>query len=408
MPNDQRKFLRQQRALHAKPEPPGSVQCSTDLLGQAYKQLEIGSATKAFLQQQDERRKMLSSLLSVGSAVKATQSLELHRKLLEGPIEEAKRLGLFDSKSNIKKLVGDTIDAQRVYDHLFRLPTTLELGRIAREAMKQTNQLASTVLGTEEQLHAAMAAMRSPWLRVSDNLVSAKAFANIVAIGRGVSTTHTLDREFADALRSGLGDWRDELTLAPESLVSPLARSGLYVERGFDPNLTNFTPTSFRESLLVAGLCEPKTSEGINAQEDGFARANEAFDRLRRFEIALRCFINRVMRDAFGDDWMKQQLPAGMLDTWIDKRDKAMRAGCAEQSMIDYADFADYKMIIERKDNWCIVFKRVFGRKEDVRESFQRLFPVRIATMHACLITRDDELLLLVETKRVLKAIGAK
>src|SRR5699024_6461550 len=142
----------------------------------------------------------------------------------------------FDSKSNIKKLVGDTIDAQCVYDHLFRLPTTLELGRIAREAMKQANQLASTVLGTEEQLHAAMAAMRSPWLRVSDNLVSAKAFANIVAIGRGVSTTHTLDRKFADALRSGLGDWRDELTLAPESLVSPLARSGLYVERGFDPN----------------------------------------------------------------------------------------------------------------------------------------------------------------------------
>ena len=51
------------------------------------------------------------------------------------------------------------------------------------------------------------------------------------------------------------------------------------------------------------------------------------------------------------------------------------------------------------------MFKPVFGRAEDVRESFQRLFPVRITTMHARLITRDDELLLLVETKRVLKAI---
>ena len=39
-------------------------------------------------------------------------------------------------------------------------------------------------------------------------------------------------------------------------------------------------------------------------------------------------------------------------------------------------------------------------------ESFQRLFPVRIATMHARLINWDDELLLLVETKRVLRAIG--
>ena len=82
-----------------------------------------------------------------------------------------------------------------------------------------------------------------------------------------------------------------------------------------------------------------------------------------------------------------------------------MKAGYSEQPLIDYADFTDYRAIIERKDNWNAVFKPVFGRAEDVRESFQRLFPVRITTMHARLITRDDELLLLVETKRVLKAI---
>lgn len=35
---------------------------------------------------------------------------------------------------------------------------------------------------------------------------------------------------------------------------------------------------------------------------------------------------------------------------------------------------------------WNAVFKPVFGRPEDVRESFQRLFPVRIATMHARLV----------------------
>lgn len=47
-------------------------------------------------------------------------------------------------------------------------------------------------------------------------------------------------------------------------------------------------------------------------------------------------------------------------------------------------------------------------RTKDIRESLQRLFPVRIATMHARLTTRDDELLLLVEPKRVLKAIGRR
>lgn len=111
------------------------------------------------------------------------------------------------------------------------------------------------------------------------------------------------------------------------------------------------------------------------------------------------------MRDAFGDDWMKRQLPSGMLDVWVEKRDKAVKGGQPEQPLIDYADFADYRQIIERKDNWNTVFKPVFGRAEDVRESFQRLFPVRIATMHARIVTQDDELLLVVETKRVLKAI---
>lgn len=82
-----------------------------------------------------------------------------------------------------------------------------------------------------------------------------------------------------------------------------------------------------------------------------------------------------------------------------------MKDGCPEEPLINYADFTEYKAIIERRDNWSAVFKSVFGRPEDIRESFQRMFPVRIATMHARLITSDDELLLLVETRRILRAI---
>ncbi len=124
--------------------------------------------------------------------------------------------------------------------------------------------------------------------------------------------------------------------------------------------------------MLAGGLDEPVTEL---ADDDGFARANIAFERLRRFEIAICRFIDRVMRDAFGEDWMKHQLPAGMLDVWREKREKAIKAGEAEQALIDYADFSDYRAIIERKDNWAKVFSPVFGRAEDVRESFQRSLP---------------------------------
>jgi hypothetical protein len=40
------------------------------------------------------------------------------------------------------------------------------------------------------------------------------------------------------------------------------------------------------------------------------------------------------------------------------------------------------------------VFERVFDRRENGQESFERLFPIRILTMHSRFITLDDELYL--------------
>lgn len=407
MSDELHRLWEQQEALRRMIDPLGDLRRHIDPLGDVYRQLGIGSATMDFLRQEKERRKMLSDLTDVGGLAKISQDYERQRKLIEGPVEEARRLGLFDPQLDFRKSVSAALEAQQAYERLFRLPEISELGRIAHEAMEKAS-LARTVPGTEDRLQTAMATMRSPWLQVKESLASAKAFSEIIAMGRGIDSLPAFDHDFAAALRSGLGDWRDMLMPTPEPLLDPVLRSGLYVERGFDPTLTDFTPLAFDESLRIAGLREPESVESDNDQEGGFARAKEAFDRLQRFEVALRRFIERVMQTAFGDDWMKRQLPADMFDKWIDKRHKAVEAGHAEQPLIDYADFTDYRAIIERKDNWNIVFKPVFGRQDDVRESFQRLFPVRIATMHARLITRDDELLLLVETMRVLKAIGTK
>ncbi|WP_188527381.1 hypothetical protein [Sinisalibacter lacisalsi] len=52
------------------------------------------------------------------------------------------------------------------------------------------------------------------------------------------------------------------------------------------------------------------------------------------------------------------------------------------------------------------MFEPVFRRPTFVQESFQRLYPIRICTMHARMITQDDEIYLYVEIKRVLSAIG--
>ncbi len=408
MSDEFRRLWEQQEAWRKLAEPLGDLRRHVDPIGDAYKQLSLGSATMDFIRQEEERRKLLSGIGDVGGFAKLAADAERQRKLLEGPIEEARRIGLLDPTSNLRQSITATMQARDVYDRLFRLPKVDELGLLAREAMA-TTALARSVFGTQDTLKAAMEDVVSPWLRIQSATASARAFADMVAIGRGIDVRRPFETEFAEALRPSLGDWRDLVTPPVEPLIDPLLRSGFYYERGFDPTLTDFTPPAFNESLWIAGL---RQSEGTVADEaadddDGFARARLAFDQLQRFEITLRRFIDRVMRKTFSDDWMRRQLPPGMLDAWVDKRDKAVKGGQPEQPLIDYADFADYRLIIERKDNWASVFKPVFGRADDVRESFQRLFPVRIATMHARIVTQDDELLLLVETKRVLKAIRA-
>ncbi len=55
--------------------------------------------------------------------------------------------------------------------------------------------------------------------------------------------------------------------------------------------------------------------------------------------------------------------------------------------------------------NWNAAFAPFFKRQESVRESFQRLYPIRLDTAHARLITQDDELLLYVEVKRLVKVM---
>ena len=64
--------------------------------------------------------------------------------------------------------------------------------------------------------------------------------------------------------------------------------------------------------------------------------------------------------------------------------------------------------VITRRDNWRQLFQCCFERPEAVRESFQRLYPIRRDTMHARFVSQDDELLLYVEVKRIMRAIKGR
>jgi hypothetical protein len=291
--------------------------------------------------------------------------------------------------------------AQEQFKLQFRMPALDELSKLQFAILGGTSNLAA--IGRDLQL--AMESMKTPWLARNELATSVSAFAELQAVGQMIRTLPPFSETLSAALRSSLGDWTAPLRMPDAIFVDPVARSSFYIDLGFNSALTNFPNRAFDESVQIAGLAGDE-DDGTEDAESPIERNVSAYIHLNRLETNIREFIDEMMTIAFGATWFERQMPAGMHEKWIEKRDKARANGEPEQPLINFADFTDYVPIIQRRDNWSRVFESAFRRVEDVRESFYRLSPIRIVAMHSRVITLDDELLLKVESRRVLKAIG--
>ncbi len=320
-----------------------------------------------------------------------------------------------DGESSIS-LAMQAAEAHRRWEEAFKLPAEAEAIRLFREHAEAMDAYSRQIgNGLAEHLLGTARAMTAPWLNEELGTGSALAMMKMQAIGQAMRQHGPFDSATAEVLRSALGDWRGVAMPGAEVLVDPVGRSGLYHERGFSPHLTAFPRPAFVEGMHHAGLdldgvgedFEPSdsSSDGDPDQEASFARNRSAFDQLQRFEVEIRRFIDKKMTAAYGARWIDTQLPPETRDEWRRKQAVEAKVSGEEKSLIEFADFTDYRLIIERRSNWSTVFSPVFGRQADIQESLLRLYPVRIATMHSRIITQDDEMLLTVETRRILKAV---
>ena len=186
-------------------------------------------------------------------------------------------------------------------------------------------------------------------------------------------------------------------------IENPESRISYYHSLGFDSKLTLFPSSAFEQSLMLVGLYSTIPQDydtELEHEEEGIERDSYIYNILLRFERYIRNFIVKKMEEVVGPRWIRQRVSSEMSRIWRERQETARMNSEAECRLIDYADFTDYAKIIERNDNWNDVFKPYFGRREDMRESFQRLYPIRLCTMHARFITSDDQLLLLSETPK--------
>lgn len=341
----------------------------------------------------------------------ANYNRELIRVVL-GQFEELRQSGLLSATVLPGSETRFILETMEHIKKSFCLPEIAEVPRLFQEL--ENSYAVNAIRGYRGQksvLMQAMESMHTPWLSVENRLDSIAGFVKLQDIGHILNTMSAFDALPTNTLRDKLGDWRYRISWPEDIFTNPLVRTSFYMERGLDPTLTAFPPEAFEESISIAGLkALPTLDQSYNfqpeAEDSAFKRNNAAHDRLQRFETQLRKFIDEEMKAEFGDNWTKRQVHGGIRKQWVEKREKAKESGESERPLIAYADFADYESTIIRSDNWERVFKSVFKRKTSVQESFRRLYPIRICTMHARLITREDELYLCAETTRILNAIG--
>ena len=186
------------------------------------------------------------------------------------------------------------------------------------------------------------------------------------------------------------GQWRDRLAKVNSKRSNVLAPRyiGIFVRYSETDTIVMWTARWL--GIIAANLAYPQVQaaneyslvqEAESNCEEDIEHNRKAYDLLFRFETQVRKFIDEEMTAAFGPGWEKHRVSGGTHKEWRQKWTN--NKGDSGQALISYADFTDYLPIIVRSDNWDQVFKTTFERKESVRESFQRLYPIRLDTMYA-------------------------
>ncbi len=369
---------------------------------------------RGILQESQRHKDLIQQSLGLSDAMRhhaeSTQSWALAKEIY------AREKALADS-IKMPEHIADTIaglrlqtsEMMRCHEALYRLPVANEVALL----LQNCDFGAVAKLAQEREwleIKTAFNDIATPWLNADESLRSASGMLELQGIGKLLGSANGFDQTITAALRKDLGDWRDKITFPEPVFLDPIARIDFYIERGFNTELTDFPEAAFHKGLDIAAFDQELLSVDnvtplpSDAEEAALRRTNKCHDRLQRFERLLRDFINKLMTAQHGPNWPRKKLPPGLFEQWEEKRQKAEKIGDS-LAYIHFADFTDYERIICRKDHWQEIFKGRFGKMESVRESFQRLYPIRLAAMHSRIVTQEDELYLVAEIMRIARAI---
>ncbi len=390
---------------------------SDKLLKQLSVQTDLEELTRQFAEVSGPSAVLAGIVAQHQPFLEATLAFERHR--LE--VRDLAHLWNISSIRADAQSIFDAIQTRKgqSFEELFRTPTGADFALLDFGA--KPGSLSSLLWGNGSDsallsIGDSLAKMQTKLVEAGDASRSIRAFVELQGLGTALRTLDGFSSQITRGLRIDLGDWRELPKFDHANILEPAARIQLYVEQGLDQNLTDFPDEGFSAGLANAGLSE---DYALIAVLQGFVPADASpieaaaarrnlfgYEVLHRFERGLRDFIDRAMTIKFGPNWPKHRLPGDTYEAWKNIAKAAAEAGNPIPRLIDCADFTDYERIIVRNDNFSDLFGPIFLSKQRVQESFNRLFPLRVATMHARTLTKEDLLYLVAETHRILQAIA--
>ena len=366
------------------------------------------------------------ALENIGNRISVTanlndQLLEELRRLREPLVIEALRDVRTQFENFHLKYAGERAAINKAlveFKQKFYIPDASEITILSSSFNKlaaQRSVSAGVAAALTEGVGHTLKSLNTPWLNIDDKIGSLTAVSKLHEMGHLLNNMTAFSDQTMDKLRENLGDWRGKFDLPKVILTDPFARHDFYIERGFDPSLTDFPTEAFEQVITVTGIKSERPplvhdydydpEFEMENEEEGIMRTTGAYNFLHRLESQIRKFIDERMKEEFGDNWPKHQTNKEIKEKWRDKQDDARDKGEKVHPLIAYADFTDYEQIITRNDNWDKVFKPFFRRKTFVQEAFCWIYPIRNDIAHHRIITSDDKLYLNAAGKKLLTAI---
>jgi hypothetical protein len=278
-----------------------------------------------------------------------------------------------------------------------RFPTAAEVAEVDLAAVARIGDGAGE---WARSTAAQIAAISIPWVRDDRPEVSIEAYAALKGMTEIVARTAPATPRTTQLVREELGDYR-QADEADEAVDDVLLATTLRIGRGFDLRLSSLP------MALVGHIFVPFGMAVATAQEADAEELDAAISLMfRQLERKLRGFIDAVMKAGVGERWIRQRVHKTIREEWERRLQVDVDAGRTPGDLFDYADFGDYRGIIEQGDNWREVFQPIFKVKTSIGETLGRLSVIRNPVAHVRPLTVEHLLVLRVEGNRLYRWMG--